>query len=101
MRNVAYLIVSGAILGSTFLVPGTAAALPSCTALATDPANGLAGNPFVKSASSVIIPPAGANASYCQVNILYGENPNQNINIRVGLPGDHRASVALLKLEQK
>src|SRR5438477_6521097 len=86
MRNVAYLIVSGAILGSTFLVPGTAAALPSCTALATDPANGLAGNPFVKSASSVIIPPAGANASYCQVNILYGENPNQNINIRVGLP---------------
>ena len=86
MRNVAYLIVSGAILGSALLVPGTAAALPSCTALATDPANGLAGNPFVKSANGVIIPPAGANASYCQVNILYGENPNQNINIRVGLP---------------
>src|SRR5438034_2939694 len=86
MRNVAYLIVSGAVLGSAFLVPGTAAALPSCTALATDPANGLAGNPFVKSASGVIIPPAGANASYCQVNILYGQNPNQNINIRVGLP---------------
>src|SRR5438876_459032 len=30
--------------------------------------------------------PEGANASYCQVNILYGDNPNQNINIRVGLP---------------
>jgi hypothetical protein len=74
------------MLGSAFLVPGTATALPSCTALATDPANGLAGNPFVKSASSLIIPPAGANASYCQVNILYGENPDQNINIRVGLP---------------
>jgi hypothetical protein len=74
------------MLGSACLVPGTATALPSCTALATDPANGLAGNPFVKSASSLIIPPAGANASYCQVNILYGENPDQNINIRVGLP---------------
>jgi tannase/feruloyl esterase len=88
MRNAAYLIVSGAMLGSAFLVAGTATAtaLPSCTALATDPANGLAGNPFVKSANSAIIPPSGANASYCQVNILYGENPNQNINIRVGLP---------------
>ena len=86
MRNLAYLVVSAAMLVSAFLVPGTATALPSCTALAIDSANGLAGNPFVKSASSVIIPPAGANASYCQVNILYGENPNQNINIRVGLP---------------
>ena len=86
MRNPAYLVVSAAMLVSAFLVSGSATALPSCTALATDPANGLAGNPFVKSASSVIIPPAGANASYCQVNILYGENPNQNINIRVGLP---------------
>src|ERR1044071_3978689 len=57
-----------------------------CTELATNPANGLVGNPVVESVNSVIIPAAGANASYCQVNILYGTNPNQNINIRVGLP---------------
>jgi hypothetical protein len=86
MRNVAYLVISGALLGSASLLPSTAVAAPACTALATDPANGLAGNPFVKSANSSIIPPSGPNASYCQVNILYGESAAQNINIRVGLP---------------
>src|SRR6185503_21322077 len=40
----------------------------------------------VKSATSVITPAAGNNVAYCQVNILYGENDSQNINIRVGLP---------------
>jgi hypothetical protein len=58
----------------------------ACAALATDPANGLAGNPHVKSATSVIVPAAGTNAAQCQVNLLYGESENQNINIRVGLP---------------
>jgi hypothetical protein len=57
-----------------------------CSELATNPANGLAGNPTVKSVSSLIVPAAGANVSYCQVNVLYGTNPDQNINIRVGLP---------------
>ncbi len=57
-----------------------------CAELATDPANGLAGNPTVKSATSTIVAASGANVSYCQVNVLYGTNPNQNINIRVGLP---------------
>jgi hypothetical protein len=36
--------------------------------------------------NSQIIPASGPNVAYCQVNILYGENDNQNINIRVGLP---------------
>jgi len=58
----------------------------TCAELATDPANGLAGNPTVKSVNSQIIAVAGANKAYCQVNILFGTNPNQNINIRVGLP---------------
>lgn len=58
----------------------------SCSMLATDPANGLAGNPDVKSATSAIIPAAAPNVAYCQVNILYGESDAQNINIRVGLP---------------
>jgi hypothetical protein len=57
-----------------------------CAELATDPANGLAGNPIVKSATSTIVAASGPNVSYCQVNVLYGINPNQNINIRVGLP---------------
>jgi hypothetical protein len=62
----------------------------SCVELATDPANGLAGNPDVKSANSQIIAASGANLAYCQVNILFGTNPNQNINIRVGLPLNSR-----------
>jgi hypothetical protein len=57
-----------------------------CIDLATDPSNGLFGAAGVKSASSQIIAASGPNVSYCQVNILYGENENQNINIRVGLP---------------
>ena len=66
---------------------GPAPSLPVvCTELATNPAYGLAGNPVIKSVTSVIIPPAGPNRSYCQVNILYGTSPEQNINIRVGLP---------------
>jgi hypothetical protein len=58
----------------------------SCAELATDPANGLAGNPTVKSATSRIVAAASPNAAFCQVDILFGTNPNQNINIRVGLP---------------
>src|SRR5262245_2192214 len=58
----------------------------SCAELTTDPAHGLAGNPNVKSATSAIIPAAGSNLAHCRVDILYGEKPEQNINIRVGLP---------------
>jgi Tannase and feruloyl esterase len=58
----------------------------ACTALATDPAHGLAGNPVVKSATSQIIPAGGQNVAYCQVDLVYSANPQQNISIRVGLP---------------
>jgi hypothetical protein len=64
----------------------------SCVELAKDPANGLAGNPAVKTVSSRIIAEVHdakgnlVNAAFCQVDILFGTNPNQNINIRVGLP---------------
>jgi hypothetical protein len=63
-----------------------------CSELATDPAHGLAGNPVIKSATSEIVtpapppPPAPPNQAYCQVNVLYGTSPEQNINVRVGLP---------------
>jgi hypothetical protein len=58
----------------------------SCTELASDPANGLLGNPVVKSVTSVVSPASGPNVSFCQVDVLYGTSPEQNINIRVGLP---------------
>jgi hypothetical protein len=57
-----------------------------CTELATNPANGLLGAPGVKSAESHIQAASAPNVAYCQVNILYGTNPAQNINVRVGLP---------------
>lgn len=65
---------------------GPAAKPVSCAALATDPANGLAGNASVKSATSRIIAAKAPNAAFCQVDILYSTNPKQHINIRVGLP---------------
>ncbi len=65
--------------------PQPAAAPVGCTALAAT-GSALLATPGVKSANSQIIAAAGANVAYCQVNILYGMNPDQNINIRVGLP---------------
>lgn len=41
---------------------------------------------MVESAKSQIIPASGANAAHCQVDLIYGENEDQSINIRVGLP---------------
>ena len=73
-------------LAAVVMLPSVANAAVGCTELATDPANGLLGATGVKSVNSQIIAASGTNASYCQVNILYGENDNQNINIRVGLP---------------
>lgn len=58
----------------------------SCEELALNPENGLMGAPGVKSVESHLVAPSAPNAGYCEVNILYGMNPNQNIKIRVGLP---------------
>lgn len=63
--------------------PGAPAPSPVyCTELAAI----IAGDPGVKSPTSQIIDASGTDKAYCQVNILYGTNPDQNINIRVGLP---------------
>ena len=94
MRNSRLFSFTAVVLGSAVLAAPASAndkkhtppPPVSCIELATDPANGLAGNPDVKSANSQIIPAAGANVAYCKVNILFGTNPNQNINIRIGLP---------------
>jgi hypothetical protein len=58
----------------------------SCGELATNPADGLANNPTVQSASSQIIAASGSSVAYCEVNLVYSSNPNQRINIRLGLP---------------
>jgi len=60
--------------------------IPTCAALAKNPVFGITGNHAIKSATSVIVPPAGVDVGYCKVSLLYGTNPNQNINIVVGLP---------------
>jgi hypothetical protein len=52
--------------------------------LDTDPAYGLAGNPVVIDVTSDIV--ISDSLTYCQVNIKYSTNPDQEINIRVGLP---------------
>ncbi len=76
------------ILITLLLIGGrvTTAATTTCEMLATDPGNGIAGDPDIKSATSVIVPSAGDNVAYCRVSLLYGTNANQNINILIGLP---------------
>jgi hypothetical protein len=56
-----------------------------CSQLAGE-AGGLVGTPGIKSVSATVVQAAGSNVAYCQVNVLYGTSPEQNINVRVGLP---------------
>jgi hypothetical protein len=66
--------------------PIAQAAVPlQCSQLATA-AGGLVGAPGIKTVSATTIPAAGTNAAHCRVDVLYGESPEQNINVRVGLP---------------
>jgi hypothetical protein len=89
VRKLATFVSTFAVAGMITAVVQPASAtptLPMCAALATDPANGIIGNPAIKSATSAVVPATGGDVAYCQVNLLYGTNPNQNINIVVGLP---------------
>jgi len=63
-----------------------AMALATCATLATDPANGLVGDAALKVRESSIVPANGSNQAYCSVHLLYGTNPDQNINIVLALP---------------
>src|SRR5262245_23183383 len=88
-------------------VPTRAVALPKCEQLATDPANGLAGNPQVSSLTAVLLPagvepppfpgfPPSPYTAYCKVNFTFsGESgpsagylpgQSQQLKIRIGLP---------------
>lgn len=89
--------ISG-LLGAGALAAGSVAAaergrspLPpppeplSCGQLA-GPGGGLVGAEGIKTVTAAVIPANGSNVAFCQVDILYGESPAQNINVRVGLP---------------
>jgi hypothetical protein len=56
-----------------------------CAQLAGN-AGGLVGAPGIKAVTAAIVPAAGNNKAYCQVDVLYGTSAQQNINVRVGLP---------------
>src|SRR5262245_31279106 len=89
MRHAAVFSVTAVVLGPR-LVPASSEAKdrrkPAEPLPYAELAAGLLGMPFVKAATSVVTPAAGTNVAYCQVNLLYGTNAEQNINIRVGLP---------------
>src|SRR4029079_8405141 len=91
MHSVSLRLVTVSLLGSAVFAPAMSAAkkpapptpIPvTCAALA----GSLTDGPGIKSAESHLVAAAGANVAYCQVNVLYGENPDQNINVRVVLP---------------
>jgi hypothetical protein len=65
--------------------PGKPPQPMTCSQLA-GPAAGLVGVRGIKSITSTVMPANGANVSFCQVDVLYGTSPEQNINVRVGLP---------------
>jgi hypothetical protein len=77
-------------------LPIAAAGLPTCVELGTDSHFGLVGNPQLSAVSSSVVPAAGANAPYCQVNITvssecgtdfgYLAGQCEHIRVRVGLP---------------
>jgi hypothetical protein len=83
-----HVIVAAGMLLATGLITALpsrpAMAIPTCATLATDPS--LAGDAALKSVSSSIVPASAPNAAYCSVHLLYGTNPNQNINIFLALP---------------
>src|SRR5438132_950020 len=94
-RRAALVSLAAVLLATLALSPSIATAkdkpeplgVPvNCIQLATDPAVGLAGNPVIKAATSTLIPASGVNKAHCRVDVLYGTSPEQNVNIRAGLP---------------
>ena len=97
MKRTTRLALVAALLGSAAFIPATAsAATPTCLQLATDPANGLAGNSIIISPTATLVPAAGSNAAYCRVDFILSEHggpqfgyavgQQQRVTIRVGLP---------------
>ena len=91
-RIVAFSVIT---LGALAFAPA-ALALPTCSKLATDPANGLARKPIIRSPTSTLVPASGPNAGYCRVDFIlserggpefgYAVGEQQRVTLRVGLP---------------
>jgi hypothetical protein len=87
-------VLAGAALAAPMLAAGTAYAMPSCSQLATDPANGFAGNPDISQVTFSLVT-AGSGAR-CELNFTvstrggpengYAEGEKQHIRLRIGLP---------------
>src|SRR5690242_8232717 len=73
MKKRRLLALSGLALGAMALVPATASAQPTCAQLATDPANGLAGNSTIVSPTATLVPASGSNAAYCRLDFTVSE----------------------------
>jgi hypothetical protein len=75
------LTLASAITEVSATPPYTAPAYPRLAEI-------VAKSPAIKSASSTIVPTTLGIGSLlqCKVNLLYGENPDQNVNIVVALP---------------
>src|SRR5262249_22958378 len=96
MRMQRRLVLSGIALGALAFAPATALAGPTCAQLATEPANGLAGNPIILTPTATLVPAAGSDAAYCRVDFVvsqhggpefgYAVGQQQRVTIRVGLP---------------
>jgi hypothetical protein len=93
IRRAAPVASAAALLLSLALAPGMAAsALPTCAELGA----GLVGHPQLSAASATLVPAAGNNRAYCQVNITvsnesgpdagYLPGQSESIRVRVGLP---------------
>jgi len=92
-RSLAFCAAIGSLLVAA---AGTAVALPTCAQLASDPANGLAGNPQISSLTAAVQAASGSNKPYCLVNFTFsGESgpsagylpgQSQQLKIAVGLP---------------
>jgi hypothetical protein len=74
-RIVAFSVIT---LGALAFAPA-ALALPTCSQLATDPANGLAGNPIVLSPTSTLVPASGPNPGYCRVDFILSKLLSKDI----------------------
>jgi hypothetical protein len=86
LSSLAAAVAAGAAMTAAQPAAAQPAAQPlMCSQLAGD-AGGLVGALGIKSVSATVVPAAGNNVAYCQVNVLYGESAQQNINVRVGLP---------------
>src|SRR5262245_11219797 len=98
MRKLRFLIVSASALGAPALAPASALAMPSCAQLATDPANGFAGNPDVSEVTFSLVP-TGTGAG-CELNFTisprggpehgFGECAKGLIRLRIRPPRNRR-----------